>query len=48
MRTTSAGSADQGRIRADYGPDYDRVVAIKHRHDPDNVCPCNQNISPGA
>ena len=34
------------RIRAAYGNNYDRLVAIKKRWDPDNVFRVNKNIAP--
>lgn len=36
------------RIRAAYGPGYDRLVAIKKKYDPDNLFRMNQNIRPDA
>ena len=39
---------DQGddAIRAAYGPNYDRLLALKQRYDPDNVFHYNHNIKP--
>jgi len=37
---------DQGRIRANYGTNYDRLASIKKTYDPGNLFRINQNIPP--
>ena len=37
----------QSRVEATYGDNYERLVQIKKRYDPDNLFKINQNINPG-
>jgi FAD/FMN-containing dehydrogenase len=37
---------DQERIQANYKGNYDRLVSVKRRYDPDNLFHLNQNIKP--
>jgi len=40
------GDDQDEAISAAYGPNYDRLVEVKRRHDPDNVFHLNHNIVP--
>jgi FAD/FMN-containing dehydrogenase len=41
---------DQGAdaVRAAYGPNYDRLVGVKTKYDPENLFHLNQNVKPRA
>ncbi|HET8809062.1 MAG TPA: FAD-binding oxidoreductase [Flavobacteriaceae bacterium] len=40
------GEGDEGRIKASYRDNYDRLVEIKTKYDPENLFRVNQNIKP--
>jgi FAD/FMN-containing dehydrogenase len=40
------GDEGAGRVKATYGDNYERLVAIKNKYDPDNLFRVNQNIKP--
>jgi FAD/FMN-containing dehydrogenase len=37
---------DYGKIQANYRQNYDRLVQVKRKYDPDNLFHINQNIVP--
>ena len=36
----------ENRVKASYGENYDRLVMIKNKYDPENLFRVNQNIKP--
>ena len=42
----STDSEPKGRLKATYGANYERLVDIKSKYDPDNVFHVNHNIKP--
>ena len=40
------GDEGEGRVKATYGDNYERLVSIKNKYDPDNFFRVNQNIKP--
>jgi FAD/FMN-containing dehydrogenase len=41
-------SEGDGRVRAAYGPAYERLVALKDEYDPTNLFSLNQNVKPSG
>jgi FAD/FMN-containing dehydrogenase len=42
------GDEGQERVRSAYGPNYERLIALKYKYDPTNLFRLNQNIPPAS
>jgi len=42
------GDEGEERVKKTYGGNYDRLVEIKKKYDPDNFFRVNQNIKPST
>ena len=42
------GEEGEDTIKAAFGPNYERLVAVKKKYDPENFFSLNQNIKPQA
>ena len=40
------GDEGPDRVKAAYGENYDRLVTLKRKYDPDNLFRLNQNVNP--
>ena len=46
--TNYLSADDHDRVRQAYGPNYERLVELKRRYDPDNLFRLNHNIDPNG
>ena len=46
--TNYLSADDYDRVRQAYGPNYERLVELKRRYDPDNLFRLNHNIDPNG
>jgi FAD/FMN-containing dehydrogenase len=46
--TNYLSADDYDRVRQAFGPNYERLVALKRRYDPDNLFRLNHNIDPNG
>ena len=42
------GDESPAKLKASYGPNYDRLAQVKAKYDPNNFFRVNQNIAPAA
>jgi hypothetical protein len=42
------GEESEATIKAAFGPNYERLMAVKKKYDPENFFSLNQNIKPQA
>ncbi len=40
------GEEGEDRVKSSYGGNYERLVTLKNKYDPDNLFRVNQNIKP--
>ena len=40
------GDGGEDRVKASYGPNFDRLAKIKAKYDPDNLFRVNRNVTP--
>jgi hypothetical protein len=46
--TNYLSADDYDRVRQAYGPNYERLVELKRRYDPNNLFRLNHNIDPNG
>ena len=44
--TNYMAEGEESRVRGTYGPNYDRMVAVKNKYDPTNLFHLNANVEP--
>jgi FAD/FMN-containing dehydrogenase len=48
MRMSGTDAKNPADTRAAFGPNYDRLAAVKKKYDPANFFRLNQNVKPSA